>query len=364
MERIRTWHVTLNNYTAEDLTALDGLTEGDSAQLRYLAYCTEVGEKKKTPHFHAYCHFFNPKTLKQVRGFFGSTLSKAPHIEPVRGSIAENKAYLSKQETMKTFGTLPRQGTRTDLKSIRTMIQEGKNMAEIAELIETAPALRSAELLMKYQPMPKRNEAPTIRWYWGPSGTGKTHRAFEEATAMGDTWVSMNGLKWWQGYYGQKYIILDEFRGDACTYGTLLRFLDKYPIQVENKGSSCWMKATHIWITSNKSPEETYRGKTEEALDQLVRRITHVEHMTKRWKPKNCTDTEVRGNTSPDPCAEDHKILSNVDPTVFKWDSTKCYSANVDEFLNAEELERICSTVEEETEVGERWPLCDNLAIE
>ena len=85
----------------------------------------------------------------------------------------------------------------------------------------------------------------------------------------------MRDLKFWDGYYGQKYVIIDDFRKDFCTFHELLRILDRYPYRVHIKGSSLYLEATTIIITSCFGPEEVYE--TREDLQQLMRRIDKIQ---------------------------------------------------------------------------------------
>jgi len=65
---------------------------------------------------------------------------------------------------------------------------------------------------------------------------------------------------------------MDEFRG-AIDIGHLLRWLDRYPVIVEVKGSSAVLKAEKIWITSNLHPREWYPLLDEATYLALERRL-------------------------------------------------------------------------------------------
>jgi hypothetical protein len=82
--------------------------------------------------------------------------------------------------------------------------------------------------------------------------------------------------KWWDGYSNEKTVIIDDYRASLCTYQDLLRILDRYPLRVEMKGTTAHLAATVFIITTNARPEVMWASRTEEALDQLLRRITTV----------------------------------------------------------------------------------------
>lgn len=110
--------------------------------------------------------------------------------------------------------------------------------------------------------------------FWGKTGSGKSKRAWEEATF--DAYPKDPNTKFWDGYTGQKNVVIDEFRG-LISISHMLRWLDRYPVIVEVKGSSVVLQAEKIWITSNISPNEWYKDIDEETLNALKRRlnITH-----------------------------------------------------------------------------------------
>jgi len=119
------------------------------------------------------------------------------------------------------------------------------------------------------------NVAPRIEIFWGASGTGKTRRAVEENPgAYILTKPRDKNSVWWQNYHGEKTVIIDEFYG-WIPYDMLLRVLDRYPVEVEFKGGSTQLAATHFVITSNKMWQEWYPNIEDQTA--LRRRIHEFE---------------------------------------------------------------------------------------
>ncbi|AIF34820.1 replication-associated protein [Sewage-associated circular DNA virus-8] len=110
--------------------------------------------------------------------------------------------------------------------------------------------------------------------YWGRTGTGKSRRAWEEASM--DAYPKNPRTKFWDGYRGHEHVVIDEFRG-GIDIAYMLQWLDRYPVIVEVKGSSTVLRATRIWITSNIDPRDWYPLADQETKDALLRRlnITH-----------------------------------------------------------------------------------------
>jgi len=106
--------------------------------------------------------------------------------------------------------------------------------------------------------------------FWGKTGTGKSRRAWEEAGM--DAYCKDPRTKFWDGYQDEENVVIDEFRG-GIDISHLLRWLDRYPVRVEIKGSSKPLKAKKIWITSNLSPLMWYPLIDEETLAALMRRL-------------------------------------------------------------------------------------------
>jgi len=75
----------------------------------------------------------------------------------------------------------------------------------------------------------------------GPTHTGKTRMAVKMLTELvGEDEIytldaSNNTNTWWDGYCGQKAVIIDDFYG-WIKYGHFLRVLDGYKIRLEVKG--------------------------------------------------------------------------------------------------------------------------------
>lgn len=129
---------------------------------------------------------------------------------------------------------------------------------------------------------PRIREGVTVNVYWGKSGVGKTRRAWHEAGD--DVYIKNPNTKWWDGYRGQKKVIIDEFVG-RIDISYILVWLDRYPCIAEVKGYSIPLDAVEFWITSNVDPNDWYLDINAEQRNGLMRRLTNVVHMTEEWLP-------------------------------------------------------------------------------
>ena len=110
--------------------------------------------------------------------------------------------------------------------------------------------------------------------FWGVTGSGKSHKMFEDAGP--NAYIKSSTTKWWDGYSGQETVILDEFRGNI-SIEHMLKWLDKYPCYVEEKGGQLPLRATRFYIASNLDPRQWWVGLDKPTIEAFLRRV-HVTH--------------------------------------------------------------------------------------
>ena len=114
----------------------------------------------------------------------------------------------------------------------------------------------------------------TCHVYWGPTGAGKSRRAWEESGL--DAYPKDPRTKFWCGYRGHEHVVVDEFRG-GIDIAHILRWLDRYPVRVEIKGSSVPLCATRLWFTSNTHPSQWWPDLDVATLNAFYRRVEIVD---------------------------------------------------------------------------------------
>lgn len=109
-------------------------------------------------------------------------------------------------------------------------------------------------------------------WWYGPSGTGKSKRAWEEFP--GHYQKELN--KWWCSYAGEDVVVIEEWSPkNECTASALKIWADRYPFTGQIKGGSMTkIRPRKIIVTSNYSIEQCFPN----AEDQgpLKRRFKQV----------------------------------------------------------------------------------------
>jgi len=169
-------------------------------------------------------------------------------------------------------------------------------MIDIIDKSSNYQTIRMGELLFKYLESKRVVNKIDVFWLFGCAGTGKTKWVYD---SYSDPYRPITE-KWWEGYDGQKVILIDDFRTTWCSFSRLLQLTDIYPFKVECKGGSREVQYTTIIITAPSDHRTMWEYETKEALDQLSRRITLEREF----------GTEVQGNTKPGPVENNVDLLT------------------------------------------------------
>lgn len=263
----KNWCFTLNNYSAEDELYLESLN------CKFIVYGKEVGASM-TPHLQGYVVFLKNKRLSGVK----KILAKA-HWEIAKGTSDQNIAYCSKEGEVTSRGEPPKSKEQLgadERARWQAIISHAKNGTLEEHDPKTFFIHHNTALKMQAQFQKPTAIEKTVKVFWGPTATGKSRKAWEEAGE--DAYAKDPRSKFWYGYHGQENMIIDEFRG-GIDISHLLRWTDRYPLLVEVKGSSCASKVKNIWITSNLHPSYWYPELDQASQDALLRRmdITHFQ---------------------------------------------------------------------------------------
>lgn len=290
MARARNFCFTINNYTEEDKNVVENI------ECKYIIYGFEKG-KKETPHIQGYIEFKNARTVKGL-----SKSLKRASIRIAKGTGDENFEYCSKSGVFFERGKKKEQGERKDLVELKDEIIKG---LDLDELILDDPMSfhqygRTLERITDIKLRTLSRTEPTIGvWLFGPTGSGKSKRAFENySNKTHYLWKDDKG--WQDGYKQQDTVIVDDFRGNIC-YADILKLADRHPWFVPRRGREPMpFISKKVIITSSLRPEEVYNNLSKnDSMEQLYRRYT-VIHVGPEF------DTEVvRGNNDPDLCVSD-----------------------------------------------------------
>jgi len=283
----RCWCWTLNNYTAREIKELE---EKPTSTFRYMIYGLEVGEEG-TPHLQGYLEFTKGLRFRQVQQFFAN-----PRVWFERKSKfstrTQSRDYCKKDKHFFEFGTWIEDGQRTDLEMARQMISDGATQLEIANE-HFGSWVRYHKAFELYRIMLNKNKERDLicNVFHGPTGTGKTRKAIDLHHEDFFIITQGNNGVWFDGYHGEKHLIIDDFFG-WIKYTHLLRILDRYPLNTETKGGHVLAEWKHVTITSNSHPRDWYTSRIWEG-SPLQRRIDSVVELTEPYTWFDAMDTEL-----------------------------------------------------------------------
>lgn len=263
----RIWMGTLP-YTSEP-TLPDRLDKFVKFEISYAKGQRELGAGGYE-HWQFLIHLSKPQRLSWLK----KNIHNHCHWEPTRSDAAESYVWKDTTAVANTRFELGRKPIRRD------------NAKDWDQIVLDAKSGRldkiPGDILVRCYSNIKRISTDnlsafgvnrTVFTYWGATGTGKSHRAWAEAGM--DAYPKDPRTKFWDGYNGHQNVVIDEFRG-GIDISHMLRWLDKYPVVVEVKGSATVLKATSIWITSNLDPRLWYPDIDEETKKALLRRLSIV----------------------------------------------------------------------------------------
>lgn len=244
------WVFTWNNYT-------DKLAPQAWPDVVQLVYQCEIAPDTGTPHLQGYVRFDKNKRMSALK-----KLSPAIHWEKRYGTHVQAYEYCSKEETRDPapdsgpwfIGVQPEPGKRNDLEEAARLLREGMSVKALAAQMPLV-AMRYNRGLQFYKMCvtPHRTEQTELIIYWGPPGSGKSHHVrsrWPEAF-----WLSRSNGQgmWWDGYGGEKIVVLDEFTG-WMTKDLFCRLIDSTPFVVDTKGGRISFAAELVVCTSNEDP--------------------------------------------------------------------------------------------------------------
>lgn len=315
-QRLRSWCFTFNNYPLgwdQNTLAVEGAVKTHFGDFKYIVLGYEIGESG-TPHIQGYVDFTNARTLGGIR-----RINQCIHWEPRRGSWDDASNYCMKGEQTHEewvqlntkgpnfgknavyleFGTPNQQGKRTDLIDIKNEIVAGLRIDTIAmenplmfhQYGRTLTKIEDIALRKNFR-MGKMTEGI---WYWGKTGVGKSHIAFQNYTPE-THYLLPNDNGWWDAYTQQPIVIINDFRGEI-EYNVMLQLIDSWPFSVKRRNREPMpFTSTKVIITSSLPPHLVFKKRNErDSIEQLLRRMTVFEIKD----TIHSTEVIGGGNTSP-----------------------------------------------------------------
>lgn len=265
----KNWCFTVNNWTDEDILDVS------KWPAKYTIYGKEVGEQG-TKHLQGFTVLLKNSKLSGVK-----KLHSKAHWEASRGTWKQAADYCKKEGDYTEIGDEPQSKEDIGAKE-KDRWKEAVDMAKIGNLdgiAENNPDIY-ARLYRTWKEIAKDNmvkpadaDDVTGIWIWGAPGCGKSRKAREDYPGAYDKMQN----KWWDGYQGEDYVILDDF--DSKELGHHLKIWgDRYSFLAETKGGAINIRPRKIIITSNYSPDSE-KFDWDDDMRAAIKRRFKVTHM-------------------------------------------------------------------------------------
>lgn len=272
MSKYRAFVFTINNYTDSD--------EDDVkfCGAQYTTYGREVGESG-TPHLQGYVYFKSARTLKSL----SKKLARA-HIEVRKGTHEQARDYCQKDGNFYESGLEPEKNGGDKVserieKNLKLMNGDLKQLVVEGDInILDVKRLKQARDILANCGQATVSENVRGVWIYGPPGTGKTHKA---RTEYGSPFYIKPQNKWFDGYQGEKVIVLDDLDKQGSCLGHYLKiWADKWACSGEVKGGTVPLMHEKFIVTSNYLPHQLWPD-DDEMVNAVRRRFEIIHHLIK-----------------------------------------------------------------------------------
>lgn len=238
-------------------------------------------------------------------------------VQVARGTYQQNVDYVTKEEGRIDGpweeGEKPVGEKKKRLRKACQLIREGSSVEHLPDECDTVRVMHHKGLRQLQTDLERGKRARyrqlTVRVLWGETGLGKTRWVYENYP-LEDIFklTEPEGKLWWDGYRGQRVLLIDDFSG-WIKYRHLLNLLDVYPMDLEVKGGFAIAQYQEVFITSNLHPAQWY---SQHGLDApLARRLHHIDHIQENLFPEGDEQCPVWDEGPSD---------SGVDEAMERWE--------------------------------------------
>lgn len=226
----------------------------DDEQCRYWVYGKELCPDTGRQHYQGFIIFTRTHRIPGAKRVIRA--GDGVHLEPRRGTRSQAVEYCRKDGKFFEWGEFER------------LTHDQLFTQDLNFLKENYPAF----FCRYYKGLQVLKSSGGTKWrdvevhiIWGPTGTFKTRQVME----MKDVYKLDPPYTWWDGYFGEKILLIDDFKKGAINRGFLLNICDGYKLRLETKGSHCWADWNKVYITSNYDPANWL-------CEAMARRVTTI----------------------------------------------------------------------------------------
>lgn len=238
-------------------------------RLKFVAYGVETCPTTQRVHLQMFAVCVSAQRLSGWKKIFPGA-----HIEQMMGNFGENEDYCSKESKLTCLGVKPNpNGLRIDVDTFCQRLKAGEKLKDVAIDMHATFVQYNNGLtrLSAFLGAPYQHSDVRGVWVYGVPGSGKTHYA---RNRFSDIYIKSQN-KWFDGYNGEKTILLDDYDCFRALGHYLKIWADKWACNGEIKGGTVCLQHEHFVVTSNYSINDMFGG--DDALVKAVsRRFTSI----------------------------------------------------------------------------------------
>lgn len=284
----RRYVFTLHNYTCDEYVKIITLCDTESYSgylvrqergIRFIVFQAEICPTTNGPHLQGYVELYKPSRFNAASTKICGTHRCSFQQGNVEGSAKQNITYCTKEDTRAAIGLTGRGGIPAKCGGLTKVVDQIHNNRPLSEIIQENPVtyLKHKEKINVYflgQLGARKNRAPKIFVYVGPTGSGKSTIARQEFPDYYKAPWPTGGRYWWPDYLGQETIIMDEFC-HQLKINKLLELWDRWEYTSEFKGGNVKLAdtTTTFVVTTNIEPALWYPKAPNHRRAPLCRRI-------------------------------------------------------------------------------------------
>lgn len=255
----------------------------DKFEIKEYVICEEE-HKDQTLHLHAFVKLskrvYFRANLFDIQGYHGE-YQVAKSWKAVVRYVKKDGNYITNMDLHAAAQKQSKMKKEDLLKDVDEVLDAGLiTPMQVASFYKNSMVYKM--LQQKRTMMPdKLPEKKRHLWFFGASNTGKTWKLREMMKQTGETnWFQIPTNNDWIGYAGEKYLYMDEFKGQISVQ--MLNAICDGNFKVNVKGGTTWIGwDIQVIICSNYSIRDCYSKVEDNIIETLYNRFNEKELLIK-----------------------------------------------------------------------------------
>lgn len=255
----------------------------DKFEIKEYVICEEE-HKDQSLHLHAFVKLakrvYFKSNLFDIQGYHGE-YQVAKSWRAVVRYVKKDGNYITNMDLHAASQKQSKMKKEDLLKDVDEVLDSGLiNPMQVASFYKNSmiyKMLQQKRTMMPDKLPPKKRHL----WFYGASNTGKTFKLREMMKQTGETnWFQIPTNNDWIGYAGEKYLYIDEFKGQISVQ--MLNAICDGNFKVNVKGGSTWIGwDVQVIICSNYSIRDCFSKVEDNIIETLYNRFNEKELLIK-----------------------------------------------------------------------------------